>query len=120
MVLGSQGGLRLEPFGYFFSVGDVDLNAAVDLNAYAGRKRLLRADTNDAYESAQQHWVAAWPRRAAAAHRRTGAEHHADLGGHLSFRAPGREVTVDEARADQFDRADLVETPFPLQEDCHV
>lgn len=59
MVLGSQGGLRLEPFGYFFSVGDVDLNATVDLNTYASRKRLLRADTNDAYESAQQHWIAA-------------------------------------------------------------
>lgn len=58
LILGAQGGIRLDPFGYFFSVGDVDLNATVDLNAYAGRKKLLRAD-NDAYESGQHHWISA-------------------------------------------------------------
>jgi predicted dehydrogenase len=58
MILGAQGGIRLEPFGYFFSVGDVDLNASMDMNAYSRRKQLLRAE-NDAYESAQHHWIAA-------------------------------------------------------------
>ena len=58
MIFGSQGGIRLEPFGYFTSIGDVDLNANVDLTRYAGRKALLRAN-NDAYESAQHHWIGA-------------------------------------------------------------
>ena len=58
MIFGSQGGIRLEPFGYYFSTGDVDLNAAVDLESYRGRKALLR-DNKDAYESAQRHWIGA-------------------------------------------------------------
>ena len=58
MIFGSQGGIRLEPFGYYTSIGDVDLNANVDLTRYAGRKALLRAN-NDAYESAQHHWIGA-------------------------------------------------------------
>ena len=35
MIFGSQGGIRLEPFGYYTSIGDVDLNANVDLPRYA-------------------------------------------------------------------------------------
>jgi predicted dehydrogenase len=57
-VVGNQAGVRLEPFGYFRSIGDLDLNAGANLEAFAGRLRDLRADS-DAYDSAQHHWVAA-------------------------------------------------------------
>jgi predicted dehydrogenase len=56
-LLGSRGGLCLEPFGFFQSVGDLDLNAAVDLEAFSQRTRDLRAEAG-AWESAQHHWVA--------------------------------------------------------------
>lgn len=57
MIFGSHGGIRLDPFGYFSSESDVDLNASVDLNSYLHRKLLLRAN-EDAYENAQRHWIA--------------------------------------------------------------
>jgi predicted dehydrogenase len=58
VVLGSQGGVRLEPFGFFFSVGDVDLDGTADLEAFVGRRALMQAD-HDAEEGPQEHWVAA-------------------------------------------------------------
>jgi predicted dehydrogenase len=98
MVLGSQGGLRLEPFGYFFSVGDVDLNASVDLNAYSNRKKLLRAE-NDCYESAQHHWVGALQGRVELLPTAELALNTMLIsqGIYLSEQL-GREVTVDEIR----------------------
>jgi predicted dehydrogenase len=57
-IFGSQGGLRLEPFGYFFSQGDLDFNAGADLGGFSWRLHSLRANP-DAYDSPQQHWVAA-------------------------------------------------------------
>jgi predicted dehydrogenase len=57
-VYGSEGGVRLDPFGYFFSVADLDINGAADLESF--QVRTHRLDPNaDAYDSAQQHWVAA-------------------------------------------------------------
>ena len=58
MIFGSQGGIRLDPFGYFSSEHDVDLNASVDLNSYLHRKGLLRPN-EDTWESAQHHWIGA-------------------------------------------------------------
>ena len=58
MIFGSQGGIRLEPFGYFSSEHDVDLNASVDLTSYLHRKALLRPN-EDTWESAQHHWIGA-------------------------------------------------------------
>src|SRR5581483_41186 len=57
-ILGSLGGVRLWPFGFFSSLGDTELNAAVNLDDYHGRTHRLREDA-DAYDSSQQHWVAA-------------------------------------------------------------
>ena len=33
-IVGSQGGIRLNPFGFFHSVGDLDLNSTVDLKGF--------------------------------------------------------------------------------------
>jgi predicted dehydrogenase len=57
MIFGSQGGLRLDPFGFFSSVSDVDLDASADLDMYLRRKFLMNPD-EDIYENAQRHWIA--------------------------------------------------------------
>ncbi len=57
-LVGSKGGLQLEPFGFFQSLGDMDLDTTVDLKTYAWRTQVLRAET-DLGGSPQQHWVRA-------------------------------------------------------------
>jgi predicted dehydrogenase len=57
-VVGSKGGLRLEPFGFFRSVGDLDLNSTANLEAFDYRLHNVRG-LGDVYDSAQHHWVAA-------------------------------------------------------------
>jgi predicted dehydrogenase len=57
-VVGSKAGIRLDPFGYFNSVGDLDFNTSVDMDEYSKRLHFLRENA-DAYDSAQQHWAAA-------------------------------------------------------------
>ncbi|MBZ0287002.1 MAG: Gfo/Idh/MocA family oxidoreductase, partial [Anaerolineae bacterium] len=57
-VFGSEGGVRLNPFGYFRSVGDLDLDGTTDLEAFEWRIHNVY-DGADAYDSAQHHWVAA-------------------------------------------------------------
>lgn len=57
VVLGSKAGLRLEPFGLFYSVGDLDFNATADLGGFDWRLHSLRPNA-DAYDSAIQHWAA--------------------------------------------------------------
>jgi predicted dehydrogenase len=57
-VVGSQGGVRLDPFGFFQSAGDIDFNMSTDLGGFDWRLHSLRTNA-DAYDSAQQHWVAA-------------------------------------------------------------
>jgi len=98
MVFGSLGGIRLEPFGYFFSIGDVDLNATADMNSYSSRKMRLRAN-NDAYESAQHHWIGALQGRVELLPSAELALNTMLIseGIYLSERL-GREVTVDEIR----------------------
>lgn len=66
-ILGSLGGIRLPsmraggestPFSFFSTVSDLDLNSTVDLNAMDIRRHRLR-ENEDAYDSSQQHWIAA-------------------------------------------------------------
>lgn len=63
-IVGSKGGIRLDPFGYFSSVGDLDLNANADMGGFDWRLHSLRENA-DAYDSAQQHWAAALQGRVA-------------------------------------------------------
>jgi len=58
VVLGSQGGVRLDPFGYFFSLGHLDFNATANLGAFEWRLHNVAQD-GDAYDGPQQHWIAA-------------------------------------------------------------
>lgn len=57
-VVGSLGGIRLDPFGFYQSVGDLDLNGSTNLDAFTFRLHSVR-ENGDAYDSTQQHWIAA-------------------------------------------------------------
>jgi predicted dehydrogenase len=58
VVLGSEGGVRLDPFGYFRSIGDLDLDATADVGAFAFRQQTV-GGAGDAYDHPQRHWIAA-------------------------------------------------------------
>jgi len=57
-VVGTEGGLRLEPFGFYRSIGDLDVDSTVDLEAFEWRLHSLRKNA-DAYDHPQNHWIAA-------------------------------------------------------------
>jgi predicted dehydrogenase len=58
MILGSQGGLRLDPFGFFRALGDLDLDASASMDGFEWRLHTVR-ENGDAYDGPQQHWIAA-------------------------------------------------------------
>ena len=57
-LVGDRGGIRLEPFGFYQSLGDLDLNTTVDMEAFARRAHDLRTQTGIG-DSPQQHWARA-------------------------------------------------------------
>jgi predicted dehydrogenase len=57
-VVGSEGGVRLDPFGYFQSAGNLDLNATANLERFMFRVHSVDG-VGDEYDSPQHHWVAA-------------------------------------------------------------
>jgi predicted dehydrogenase len=57
-VVGSQGGVRLEPFGFFHSAGDLSFNSSADLGEFNYRLHNVH-NQGDIYDSPQHHWVAA-------------------------------------------------------------
>lgn len=61
-IVGSEGGVRIDPFGYFRSAGDLDLNSSADMERFKWRLHNV-GENGDAYASAQEHWVAALQER---------------------------------------------------------
>jgi predicted dehydrogenase len=57
-LLGSEGGIRLDPFGFFNTTGDIPMNATFDLARADTRWHSLNP-LETAYDSAQHHWIAA-------------------------------------------------------------
>jgi predicted dehydrogenase len=57
-VLGSMGGVRLDPFGFFHSVGDLSLDSTANLDEFNYRRHNVHQE-GDIYDSAQHHWIAA-------------------------------------------------------------
>lgn len=57
-IVGSKGGVRLQPFSFHTTVNDVDIDSTFDLNYADWRWHQLR-ENQDAYDSPQHHWVAA-------------------------------------------------------------
>jgi predicted dehydrogenase len=57
-VVGSEGGIRLDPFGFYRTIGDLDVDSTANLDAFDWRLHALRENA-DAYDGPQHHWVAA-------------------------------------------------------------
>ncbi len=57
-ILGDQGGIRLHPFGFFKNVGDLEMNATVNLQAAKTRWATVEGKGQEFGES-QAHWIAA-------------------------------------------------------------
>lgn len=57
-IVGSEGGIRLQPFSFHSNIGDLELDSTVNMNAASYRWHTIR-ENGDAYDSPQQHWVAA-------------------------------------------------------------
>ena len=57
-VVGSKGGIQLDPFGLYYNIGDLQVDSTVDLGSFDWRVHALRGNA-DAYDHPQRHWVAA-------------------------------------------------------------
>ena len=57
-VVGSKGGVRLDPFGFYQSIGDLDLNGTANLEKFQYRLHNVH-ELGDVYDSPQHHWIAA-------------------------------------------------------------
>jgi len=57
-IVGTFGGVRLEPFGYYHNLGDLEINSTMDLEQIAYRWKNVHQG-GDVYDSAGHHWVAA-------------------------------------------------------------
>jgi predicted dehydrogenase len=57
-ILGTLGGVRLDPFGYYHNLGDLDINSTMDLEQISYRWKNVHQG-GDVYDSAGHHWVAA-------------------------------------------------------------
>jgi len=97
-IVGSRGGVRLEPFSFHSTVCDMEMDATFLLDSADWRWHQLD-ETVSAYDSPQHHWIAAlqgrvelWPTAEAALATMLISE-----GIYLSDRL-GREVTADEVR----------------------
>jgi predicted dehydrogenase len=57
-IVGSRGGIRLKPFSFHRSLGDLDINSMASLEGARFRWHNVRGD-GDLYANSQQHWIAA-------------------------------------------------------------
>ncbi len=57
-IVGSAGGIRLEPFGFFHTAEDLLLDSTVDMQQFAFRLQMVDQQA-DLYSHPQDHWIAA-------------------------------------------------------------
>jgi len=57
-IVGTLGGVRLQPFGFYHNLGDLEINSTVDLEQISYRWKNVQ-EGGDVYDSAGHHWVAA-------------------------------------------------------------
>jgi len=57
-IAGSLGGVRLDPFGFYHNIGDLELNDTANLEALDYRLHNVHG-IGDEYDSPQHHWIAA-------------------------------------------------------------
>ena len=98
-VVGSQGGVRLNPFGYFYNVDDLALNCEADLDQFDYRLHNVH-ENGDAYDSPQHHWIAALQGRVPLLPTAEVALNTMLISeGIYRSEELGREVTADEVKA---------------------
>ena len=61
-IVGSEGGIRLDPFSYHATFEDVEMDATFDLGGADVRWHRLQ-ENEEAYDSPQHHWIAALQER---------------------------------------------------------
>jgi predicted dehydrogenase len=98
-IVGTLGGVRLEPFGFYHNLGDMEVNSRVDLDQMLYRLQTVRGQ-GDVYDSAEHHWIAALQGRVELLPSAELALNTMLIseGIYLSERL-GREVTADEVKA---------------------
>ncbi len=57
-IVGSLGGVRLEPFSFHTTISDMEMNASFELDSADWRWHQLHPEVS-AYDSPQHHWIAA-------------------------------------------------------------
>ena len=57
-ILGTLGGIRLQPFGFFHNIGDLEMNSTADVEQIPYRWKNVHQG-GDVYDSSAHHWVAA-------------------------------------------------------------
>ncbi len=57
-IVGSKGGIRMDPFSFYESVGDLDLDSKINLGGARFRWNAIRGE-GDLYSNSQVHWIAA-------------------------------------------------------------
>ncbi len=99
VVVGTEAGVRLEPFGVFQTAGDLDLNATANLETFLYRQHNVQG-IGDEYDGPQQHWIAALQGRVELLPTAELALNTMLIseGIYLSEKL-GREVTADEVRS---------------------
>lgn len=55
-IMGSLGGIRLEPFAFYTHLHDMDANVTFDIDSYERRQRSF-GRWNDGYDGSHKHWV---------------------------------------------------------------
>jgi len=97
-ILGSKGGIRLDPFSFHRALGILDLDTTTDLKSARFRWNTVQGD-GELYGSSQKHWIAALMGKVALLPTAEIALNTMliSAGIYLS-EARGREVTADEVR----------------------
>lgn len=58
-IVGSKGGLRVDPFSFHKTIADIDLDMNANVDAVMGRRRLMNPELSRDMSSSQHHWAAA-------------------------------------------------------------
>ncbi|MDQ2998821.1 MAG: Gfo/Idh/MocA family oxidoreductase [Chloroflexota bacterium] len=97
-VLGSKGGLKLDPLSFYSTLGDVEMNSTFDLKSSDFRWHATDPSYS-AYDGPQEHWIATLQGRVPGIDTAALALATALIseGIYLSSQL-GREVTIDEVR----------------------
>ncbi len=58
-IFGSDGGIRLEPFGFYTTMCDLELNATVNTKGYDSRMHEMYPNDVVNFDSSTRHWISA-------------------------------------------------------------